>query len=356
MNKSLLSLFALSCIFFFSGCSLNSNNKDRGFTLSPSLWKSEDGGKTWQVKDKGEGSASISDADVLSLAVNPGNGENVYAGLKKGGILVSDNGGQTWHFMNFQSEKVYGLALDPNSSALYASGVWQGTGKIFKTEDAGQNWKEIYTGPAAGPLVISMAIDKKNSNAVYASTSNNEVIKSFDGGNSWKNIYLADSPIIKIAIDAVNGNLIYLMTDSGSAFRSQDGGGNFEDITGRIDKSLFGFSSNQFSILEADPLKSGNVYLAGAGGIIFSQDKGETWQKISVLGNTQEFPIRALAINPQNSNELVYATAQAVYKSAGKTNGNSFNWTTSQFSTKKSANALFYNPSNPNVVYLGFSK
>jgi hypothetical protein len=52
---------------------------------------------------------------------------------------------------------------------------------------------------------------------------------------------------------------------------------------------------------------------------------------------------------------MIYGSAQATYKSVNQSGGN-YEWVTSQFETKKSANALAYDPTNPSTVYLGFSK
>lgn len=355
MKKVLIFLIIITSGIILSGCSLlpsgNNGSTVKTFTLSQSIWKSTDGGKTWEAKTAGEGAANTKDPNILSFAIDPGNSNNIYAGLQAGGILKSNNGGDTWTFMNFQSEKVYGLALDPsNSRILYASGVWQDRGKIFKTEDAGDNWKEIYTSPSSGPLIISLALDKNRPGTIYATTSENEAIKSSDGGNSWENVHLAESPILNVAVDS-GGGYIYLLTVNGFVFRSADGS-SFEDITKKTSSNNFGFSSHQFDVLATDPFRANNVYLAGGGGIIFSQDGGDTWTNILALNNPQKFPVRALAIN---SGQVIYGVAQAAYKSASQTNG-TFKWVTSQFETKKSVNALMFDPANPDIIYLGLRK
>jgi photosystem II stability/assembly factor-like uncharacterized protein len=351
----ILSLFLIALVF--SGCTSSKTTVIPTFTLNQSIWKSTDGGANWEVKNKGEGKANVTNADVLSVAFNSFDGNNIYVGLRAGGILETIDGGTTWKFINYTSEKVYGLALSPTDGrTLYASGVWQGTGKIFKTQDDGKNWTEIYTSPSPGPLIISLVIDKKNANIIYATTSTKEAIKSTDGGTTWKNIYLSDDPIVKISIDAFNSKLLYFMTSAGKILRSKDGGENFEDISGKISKDFFSFGNGRFSILKVDPSKANNVYLAGSAGIMLSKDGGESWQGILALNNVENFPIRALAISPknseENSEEIVYAMDQATYKSVdgGK------NWKTFQFNNKMKASIMEYNPAGEGELYIGFAK
>jgi photosystem II stability/assembly factor-like uncharacterized protein len=358
MKKILLVLGIIIAGGVLAGCSLipqsGTTPGNAGFTMAQDIWRSDDAGATWQAKTKGEGKANVQDFDVLSFAVNPMDGNNVYAGLRSGGILATTDGGETWKFVNFQSEKVYGLAFSPaDGRTLYVSGVFNGRGKIFSTTDGGQNWKEIYTSPSNGPLVISLTTDRKSPGTIYATTSDNEAIKSLDGGASWKNINSANSPILKIAVDAGSSNLLYFATLSGTISRSQDGGGTFADISQNISKSLSGnFGGGNFSVVAADPARANRVYVAGQGGIARSDDGGETWSKISVLNNAQNFPVKVLAIDPRNSANIIYGAAQASYRS---TDGGA-TWTTSQFNVNRTVNVLAYNTSNPNVVYLGFSK
>jgi photosystem II stability/assembly factor-like uncharacterized protein len=356
-TKYILAIFFLTAVF--SGCSLlpaspnATNSGEQTFAMTPSIFKSTDGGKTWEIKNQGIGAANTKEIDVLTFAINPSDSSNIYAGLRSGGILETKDAGDSWRFINYQSAKVYGLGLShPEGETLFASGVWEGRGKMFLTRNEGQEWKEMYTSASDGPLIISLTLDRKNTNVLYATTSDNQAIKSVDGGVSWENIYASDAPILKISIDAGNSDLLYFLTNAGTVFRSRDAGVTLEKISDKIGRSLTGFGGNQFSVLRADPTVSNRVYLAGSGGIVVSDDAGETWRKIFILNDPQAFPVGALAINPKNPREIVYGAIQAVYKSVdGGTN-----WVTSQFDNEMKINVLEYDPINSDVIYAGFTK
>jgi len=353
--KKLLLLTLILAPLFLVGCSIAPSTST---TTTPalsnpnnSIWTSVDSGKTWVNNYPSGKKVDISSVDVLSAAINPFDAKNAYVGLRGQGILKTDDGGQNWDYLNFQSQKVYGLDIDPTDRRImYASGVWQERGKIFKSTDAGANWTEIYTAASNGPLVISLVIDKKNPSIIYATTSDNQVIKTNDKGTSWKNILTADSPVLEIAIDKSDGNLIYAVTQRGIVFRSKDGGKTFEDLSRQ--KSEDSQIIKDVAVIETDPNNGGWLYAAGKDGMFRSKDAGKTWEKIEILSNPQNFPVKTMAINPANSKEIIYGAAQAAYRSLD----GGISWSTFQFSTTKSIRVIKYFTADPTNLYLGFSK
>ncbi|MFA6973749.1 MAG: hypothetical protein WC238_03375 [Parcubacteria group bacterium] len=357
MRKYLFLAVLILAPMVLAGCSLTpaapANTPPPPPNPNNSLWTSTDAGKTWINNFPLNQKVDISKVDVLSLAVNPFDAKNVFVGLKGAGILKTDNGGQDWSYLNFQSEKVYGLDIDPKDGRIiYASGVWQKRGKIFKSTDSGENWVEIYTTPANGPLVISLVIDKRSPNIIYATTSDNQVIKSTDTGVSWKNIYTSSSPVLKVAIDRLDSNLIYMATQSGIIFRSKDGGKKFEDLSSQSQRDKKSQNIREVTVIETDPSNSGWLYAVGRAGMLKSSDAGKTWSKIEILNNPQNFPVKTLAVNPANSKELIYGAAQAAYRSVD----GGVNWSTFQFDLAKNVNVIKYSNLDPTQLYLGFSK
>jgi photosystem II stability/assembly factor-like uncharacterized protein len=181
-------------------------------------------------------------------------------------------------------------------------------------------------------------------------TSDKQVLQTQDGGQTWKNLFLAASPVVKIALDYQDDNLLYFNTLNGEIFRSIDGGKTVEDISKKL--VLNGNMASSARFLETDPSNRSWVYVGGKMGIILSKNAGETWEKINVLNNPESFPVSALAINPANSQEFIYGSAQASFKTidGGKT------WTTAQFNTGKTINLIRYDAQNTQNIFIGLSK
>jgi photosystem II stability/assembly factor-like uncharacterized protein len=350
MKKYIIILPFLFLLVFFSGCSftgnLGSSQSDNNTTTKKTgnIWRSSDGGNTWEALL--DAKIDISSVEVLSIAINPNDSNSAFFGLRGQGILKTTDGGKSWEYLKILAEKVYGLALNPqNPNILYASGVWQKKGKVWRSQDQGVNWDEIYTSPAEGPLVIALALDKNNPKNVYISTSDSQVLKSSDEGKSWSKVFSPKAAIARIAFSKNNPSSIYLLSENGDLSRSQNGGATFEDITKNIRDSLG--ANGQFGEIDVDP--NGGVYLGGSEGLIRSKDAGTKWERIQIINDTATFPVRSLAANPQKANEIIYGSAQATYKSTDS----GACWTTSQFDISKVVRILEYSAQNPSIIYLG---
>lgn len=331
---------------FLAGCGgfQKAGSGDEAFVFS-NIHKSIDGGNSWLAQKAS--SINLASKNILSLALNPQNENQAFFGLSESGIIKTEDGGASWQFLeNFGASKVYGLEVDRNNpTVIYASGVWEKRGKIYKSVDGGTSWEEVYTEAAEGPLVISLVLSKQDSNVIYASNSENLLIKSTDGGETWKNILKTSDPVDQIVLSPINSKGIFLITSGGSIYRSLDGGKDFSSIDEKIDSSIN--IRGQFYTGTIDSF--GAVYLAGEIGIIRSLDNGDSWEMVKTLSDPETFPVRALDVNPNNAQEIIYAAARAVYKSTDRGN----TWSALQLNSSDIARVLKYNPTNPQIIYLG---
>jgi photosystem II stability/assembly factor-like uncharacterized protein len=276
------------------------------------IHKSVDGGRTWFPINEGIDARAGSSGDAIPtfcLTIDPNNNDIIWAGtLGYRGIYRSSNGGQTWEkrtsgIVEDMDLTLRGFTIEPqNSDVVYAAGeVIVGPGEVtpnrakgvvYKTTDGGANWQAVWRGDNVARYVW---IDPTNHNTLYVSTgifdreaANSNlasddlggvgILKSVDGGTTWKTInnglkslYVGSlfmhpsNPKILLAGAGAGFGKAELLSGSG-AYITTDGGENWTKV---ITNALI--TSVEFST--TDP----NVAYAAGGSFYRSGDGGWTW-------------------------------------------------------------------------------
>ncbi len=375
--------------FFLSGCVFSApvpvavTPPQDAFTQkvkAGSLWKSTDGGQAFVVQSRVDDKTSITKADVLALAFHPQDSRTIYAGTVDNGIFKTTNGGDSWVALPFPPKKIYSFILDKKQpdQRMFASGMLNNIGKIFRTDNSGTTWNEVYSEPGNQVVITALAQHESDTNVLFAGTSTGTVIKSTDGGDTWKNIgSVVDGPVTDIVFDAVKPFSLYALSFNKTLTYSPDGGKTWvdwekvkqEEIQKRNASSKNGkapavptpeeqaaeLAKQMPSALLAavsDRKVSGRVYVSKLGGLYRSNDFGKHWEKLNIIESAEKFPIRSLAINPSDSNELVFAAGSAFYKTK---NGGS-TWAVVDLFVDRGVSVLAYDPSNPLLIYMGLRK
>jgi photosystem II stability/assembly factor-like uncharacterized protein len=351
MKKIFSITIMILAVFFFSGCNLSTptTKSTVNSIANATVIKSIDSGGSWQAKIKVDDKKTIASVNILSMAIDPVDSNIIYIGTETNGLFVSKDGAETWTQVPF-AEKAYNVLFDPNNhDVMYASGVFNGRAKIFKRLKEGEQWKEVYTEPADGTIISSLAINKVNSQVLFAGTSDGVIVKTTDGGVSWTNIKKADGPVVGIVFDSLNDWHLFFAVFQVGVLETKDGGKVIEDITHKIDTK--GNTSSVYSIV-ADPSVAGVVYVGTGSGIFKKTGNGDLWEAVNMIESSRAFPIHAIAINPSNSKEIIYSSAKALYKSIdGGTQ-----WATFQLDTTKEISVLKYDQADSTKIYAGFRK
>jgi len=187
--------------------------------LGSPLYKSTDGGGTWNVVNLGP--------LWRFLTIDPGPPSTLYAIFGSDGLSKSTDGGATWTATGF-SQDVWGLAIDPrNSNTLYAStSAPVGTPPaMYKSTDGGKNWNTLDTNL---PFAVSLVLNPANPSVIYAATLKGGVFKSTDAGTNWSesNTGLRALGIQVLVGDPADFATVYAGGDEG-LFKSIDGGASW---------------------------------------------------------------------------------------------------------------------------------
>jgi len=375
----LVPMFSLA----LAGCSSDSGNASdaepgiverfipQGFTQKVekgSIWKSEDGGRSFFVQSTVNEQSRIEKADILDFEFHPTRPEVVIATSIDHGIFKTENGGDTWVPIEFPPKRIYSFILDRRDPdrRMFASGVIENRGRIFRSDDEGANWIPIYTEPGTGTVVASLAQDPGNPDILYAGTSAGTLIKSIDAGGTWRNIGdSVDGIISKILFDAGDPNTVYLLLFGKEMRLSRDGGETWIDWDEERRKELDGLDGDAATAfrerereneppqgmvaLLADPSRSGTLYAAGKTGFYRSTDSGKFWDRLDIIESAEKFTVRSIAVDPKRPETVIFVAGQALYRSedGGAT------WSVSPLSTDRPPALIEFDPFDSSFLFLG---
>lgn len=252
----------------------------------------------WALAGNGLGSVK-----VLALAADPRNNAVVYAGTSHGVFKTADAGLNWKSGSGLPADMVTSVAVDPNNTALVYACLSEG---LYLSTDNGVTWKSILPTP-----VLSVAVSAARSGLIYAGRTAAPLMRSTDGGASWQETGAAVTANA-VAIDPVNPLNVYAATSRSGLYLTTDGGINWAfSNTGLV----AGATPLTLYSIAIDPRIPQRLYAGSASGLFRSSDGGNGWAPAGSGIGTR--PVLSVAINPHDAN-FVYAGAAGggVFRSA----------------------------------------
>lgn len=307
-------------------------NNRQSSTFGDGVYRSLDGGKTWEHKGLG------ATHHIGRIAVHPHDPDTAYVAAlghlwganEERGVFKTTDGGKSWDKVLFIDEDtgVVDLGMDPvNPSVIYAAaykrrrtpwGFSSGgeSGGLYKTADGGATWAKLERGLPDGPIGrIGLHIYQKDPRIVYALVESQEggVFKSEDRGASWERVNtLNPRPMYysKIRIDPSDWRRIYIL--SSQFYVSDDGGKTFRSNTEMTPTYDVGVHGDHHA-LWVNPENGRHLILGGDGGLYFSWDGGATWDKVNNIPLAQFYAIGVDMQQPYT----IYGGAQDTHSWSG---------------------------------------
>lgn len=199
---------------------------------------------------------------VSAIAIHPWNPDIIYVGTGSGGLWKSINGGNTWNPL-FDRQESLGvgepgaLAIDPrNPRILYVGSsnrINRGTPNtvvaaptgLYKSTDEGYSWIKLGSGYPSGNSGNAEDFDEQNINVIIVDpaspstlylASNRGVYQSIDGGVNWKRgmtstgLISGDARSLVLDASSAAARILYAGISNNGVFRSNDGGLNWTRI------------------------------------------------------------------------------------------------------------------------------
>ncbi|MBI4233845.1 MAG: T9SS type A sorting domain-containing protein [Chloroflexi bacterium] len=299
-----------------------------------SLWRSQDGGKTWDKRALpvrvSEGQHQIIlhpwDSQRFFLVVADFNNQKVYS---------TRDDGESWEQLELPATRPPAgtLSFDPAGQLYVGAGRSNGRNtpvpRLYISSEGGKDWQMVegevkgsYGWYFAGLWTTEALFVEPSDPRILLAYINNSLMRSTDGGLSWRDIGLQGSVGFAPDYAEIMGYPrepgIYYLADIRGIFRSVDFGQSWERRTeGLPPRAFFSMSYH----LAMDPLRPGTLYAAvGNSRLWRSRDAGLNWEHIATLMPDQY--IYALVIHPLEPQKLYLVTAEGLYR----TEDEGLNW------------------------------
>ena len=273
----------------------------------------------------------------------------VFVATASGGVWKTTNNGTSWKPI-FDSESVSSIgtiAVAPSDPSI----VWVGTGEsnnrqssswgdgIYKSVDGGESWRNM--GLAATHHIGRVVIHPQNPNVVYVAAlghlwgPNPErgVYKSSDGGTTWVLVLKIsnDTGVSDIAMDPQSSDTLYAAAyqrrrtpfgfngggPESAIYKTTDGGATWKKLTKGLPYETGGDTGRiGLDIYRKDPHIVYALVQHEKGGTFRSEDKGETWKKMSDVDPRPSY-YSQIRIDPNNDLRIWELGAQMFYSEDG---------------------------------------
>ncbi len=304
---------------------------------SGGVWKTVNHGTTFEPIFDGQSSYSIG-----CITLDPNNPNVVWVGTGENngqrsvaygdGVYKSLDGGKTWQHVGLKaSEHIGMIAVDPrNSDVVYVAAqgpLWSAGGDrgLYKTTDGGETWEHIldiseHTG------VNEIHLDPRNPDVMYASAwqrrrkvwtfisggPESAIYKSEDGGKTWhksqQGLPSGDLGRIGMDISPVDPDVVYAIVEASEGagfYRSTDRGASWQKMSG------MSTSGNYYQEIIADPVNVDRVFVMDTYADV-TLDGGRTFRPV---GETHKHvDNHCIWINPQNTDHYLMGCDGGLYE------------------------------------------
>jgi PKD repeat protein/photosystem II stability/assembly factor-like uncharacterized protein len=263
---------------------LGTGDRDHNDAPGIGVWKSFDAGATWNPASNGMGDLTVGDM-VFVLHSN-----HAILAATGGGIYRSSDAAATWQLVqpgNFKDIDRHPL----NPAILYATA----SGKFYRSADTGYTWSQVPGVPVVSRMAIATTPAAPDMVYLVLTNSNsfNSLHRSTDAGLTFSQ--RSDSPNIMdwsttgsgtggqawynlaIAADPLNANAIYV--GGVNVFKSIDGG-----LTWVINSHWTGSGGNPAVHADCHWLgysPEGKLFAGNDGGVYHTANGGAAWTEIS---------------------------------------------------------------------------
>ncbi|MGD0296203.1 MAG: hypothetical protein ABSE86_03750 [Bryobacteraceae bacterium] len=279
-----------------------------GTTLG--LFKSPDGGGSW---------LHLSTEQVNWMVFDPQDPQVLFLATEFAGILKSGDSGETFTAMNRGFANHSLTQITGSGNRLYATSIYEGRhGGVFRSLDGGLDWTLCANEEALAGRNLSNIVAAPSRQDLLFAASQDEVLKSADGGKTWARLIIQAKAtarpaqhfgrirIQSLQVVQLDKLVLFAGTQSG-LFRSSDGGASWERMMAG------GITGVPVLAIYAPARGASRLAVRTAGGLFISEDAGRNWRPAPLPGN--DYYVYDLALPADRNDPILAATSRGLLQS-----------------------------------------
>lgn len=286
------------------------SNMRNTVSVGRGVYKTTDGGENWVFM-------GLPNSEHISkVVINPNDPNTVYVAVPgklwsnspDRGLYKTTDGGKTWQqilFVNDSTGCADFVLNKKNPDIMYAT-FWQfrrkpyafnsgGPGSsIMKSVDGGKTWKKIQKGMNAdtiGRAALAISASSPNNMVAIVESKKTSLYISADAGESWKEQSADDNVCARpfyfstVAIDPFDEKRVYRPAFEFSY--SEDGGYSWVRS-----QNNGGWLHSDMHALWINPKNTSQMYVGTDGGVYMSVDRGNNWIYLNTLPVAQLYHVQ----------------------------------------------------------------
>ncbi|HTK29003.1 MAG TPA: hypothetical protein VL309_05605 [Vicinamibacterales bacterium] len=283
-------------------------NPRNSVSFGDGLYRSTDAGESWTH-------LGLADTErIARIRVDPRNPDVAYVAAlghewganEERGLFKTADGGKTWQKILYLDADTgcSDVELDPSNPRIVYAGMWtfrrkpwrfdSGGGKtgLYKSTDGGATWKHLTQGLPDKPMDrIGLAVARSQPETVYMVTefpdNGGVLFRSDDRGESWRVLQRDPSIGLRpfyfgvVRVDPKDADRVYVL--GGNLNRSSDGGRTIEQFAANVHSDHHAFW--------IDPVNPKRIVEGNDGGVYQSWDGGKTFDYLNTLALSQFYHV-----------------------------------------------------------------
>ena len=306
-----------------------------------SLYKSGDGGATWQNVTSFPGGA------VTVLRFDAENPEYLLTGTIGRGIWRGKRNGEEWKQYPLslgEGAKIFDILEPASDKDLTALVFYSGRGRVI--QQRGETREELLFTPAERYAFFqgSASRDKKLLRVIG---SDGGLYESRDGGKTWEVLSRFQEGLSLFEPNPSRDLQMWVIDTKGDLFRSDNGGRDWADLRDGLNE--FSGAKNA-RMLFFDPT-SNTLYHASSFGLLRSPDLGKTWEIVKTTISPELLPVTAVAVEPGNPKKIFAGAGGQLYISENR----GITWRGTRVASAEISRILI-DPKNSKNIFLGLAE